>query len=213
MLVYRDRALRDGGPRYPVSLVGAADLCRVEAASGAIVWVGDQLIVPNVPDAAWADLPGTIEGGSWQVANLGKIDLLPLRRADGPWWYHHVNDAAGRGWQVPAILGPDGHPAFPIPVRLIGFEEVAGEHVPQYARQAPPEHARLIEIARAARTEIEACKLDQVEIQPLMSWTTALLAAGQRIHPIALAALGLVDDRLVFRALMAAAGFPVPEND
>ena len=213
MIAFRDRS-QGQGARLPLSLRDAPAACRFEAAGGAIVYQGDPLVRPDLAQLAWIDLPGDCEGGDWQVALTGQpLPLGLIWRSHPTLRFHLVSDARGRMWQVPAVLDPAGVCQLPLTIHVDGFDTINGAQLPRCVRRPTPTQARLISAAEGARAAIAANAIATLDLAHALTWAADGIAAGQWMSPTVFLVLGLGDDRLVLRTLMALAGLPLPEAE
>lgn len=207
-LVYRDaRVPRSSTHRLPAWLQGQPGLQRAQADAGDFVGVWDAEIFhpDHLPaDTVWHDV-----GDDWRVCLVGALVPSTLLRATFnlpkvlP-----VQDREGRIWHVPAVLAPDPDPSAPqaeagILLSLPWGRTEAGA----VGRVPTAEQARLIETARAARREIQGNTLKDVPIDVAAAWLGELFGAVYHLDLVVLLKLGVVDDDLCVRAVMAAAGY------
>ncbi len=199
MILFRDAMHpRPESPRWPSWLMGAENLCRRESPKGDLVAITDPLVFPSGDGLKW--LP--VEDG-WQVAKGGGADLPQLIRKRTDCQALTVFDGRGTSWLVPAILDPAGNVTMAVPL-----SSVSGK----WAREPTDEQAGMIQAAQAARAEIVTNRLGQVPVEAACAWVCALLAGTYYLSPCTIGALALLDDYLIPRVLLAAAGFPPPET-
>lgn len=212
MIVYRDQR-NGGGGRYPHSLVGAPSLNRAETAEGALVWMGDPLLRPDPAAIAWEDLPDLAEGGDWQVGVTGAaIDSSALWRTHPSMRFHLVSDGQGRLWQVPAVLLPSGESCLVLPVRVTGYQSEHGFPTPIFSSVPTQDQQRLIAAAQVAHDTHRLGRLAELDRNTAAGIAITGLQAGQFASGLSFALTGILDDRLIVRALLAMGGFPLPEE-
>jgi hypothetical protein len=204
MIVYRDKT-RSTSPRVPQHLTGAADLCRRESTNGRLVGVCDPVCFnePEASAAVWHEL-----GDGWAfclTAPLAQKDVTQLiRQTSEVIPTAPVTDAMGRVWYVATILKDDGKFALPVPW---GKDPVTG----QWERSPTPAQAAWIKAATGARAEIDANRLTEIPFSVAAEWVSTLLCATYHLTPDILAALNLLDDKLVVGVMLAAAGYAAVE--
>ncbi len=196
MILYRDIS-RPASPRWPSWLEGAENLCRRGSDKGDMIAITDPMVFPPAEGLKWRD----IDDG-WQVAQVGAPDVPQLIRSRTDCGTLTVADGRGALWLVPAVLDPEGGVAMATPLACVGGK---------WGRQPTVEQAAIIDAAQAARVEILANRLHLVPVDAACSWVCILLAAVYHLNPDAIGALGLLDDLMIPRVLLAAAGFPPPE--
>ncbi len=195
MILYRDIS-HPASPRWPTWLEGAENLCRRGSDKGDLVAITEPLVFPPGDGLKWRDI-----GDGWQVAKAGPIDMAPLVRHRTDCETLTVADGRGAVWLVPAVLDPAGNVTMAVPLACMDGK---------WSRQPSPEQAAIIEAAQAARAEIVSDRLSQVPVDAACSWVCILLAAVYHLNPETIGALALLDDHLIPRVLLAAAGFPPP---
>ena len=151
----------------------------------------------GIPEtASWKDL----EDG-WQAADFGAapwspdIDLCRLNH-----WSQclPVEDARGRIWLAPIIRLPgDGGRAYSV--------AYAG---PDFLPAPTPDQQVADAIASEAHAALSAAAAGGpgLPVRVACKWTARLLSLSHHVSPLTLAMLGLLDDALVKRVLMVAAG-------
>lgn len=194
MIVY----LTTGAPRVPPWLAGfrppdalSVELCRRDTAHGHLVGIGDPLVFDEPPMAAFCQL-----ADGWRVALLGELEPLNLLRQQGWARSRRVLNLDGRRWQAPEILDEDGERAF-----LVAYGG------PDFLPVLTAEQHRCQEVAEAARAMILTG--GGMDLGPACRWAAVLLSATHHVSPEVMAALGLVDDRLVIETLEAATQLPL----
>lgn len=192
MIVYLDISDRQG-VNWPEWLADAGNRLHRDSQKGAMYSIGEPLIFPDAEALRWLDM-----GDGWRVAMSGGLELSPLLRIRTDLPMIEIHDAKGRPWMTPAVLSPQGTPILPVPLTCIGG---------QWQRTPTPEQAAMIQAAQAARSEIEAGRIASIPLAAAASWACTLLSAAYHLPPAAIGALGLLDDRLIIRALMSSAGF------
>lgn len=199
MIIYRDRRLT---PRHPLWLSGCANLARVDlVGGGCLVAAGDPWRLALREDQEWHEL----EDG-WEVCLDGEPEQELLLRSAPGLSSIEVIDANERTWLVPAVLTPDGRPAMPMRLGIVGHDLVDGQRVPRWDRRPTPAQQRLIAIATAVRGELDAGTFRDLPAATAAEMTGQLLAATYHLTPSVVGALSLLDDRICIRALLACAG-------
>jgi len=200
MLIYQDTlGIQHGSPRVPHHLEGCPIMCERQCDAGNLIGLGGgidgPLFLQPPASPAWEHL-----SGNWKVMLLGpyvpEIFLRPRLDLIGA---HPVKDTLGRTWHAPAILDPKGDVRLEVPLKRIDGV---------FRRVPRPEQARLIDTARAARVEIEAGRIMEIDPNVLADWCSILHAAVYWPGVEEFGALGLYDDRLIVHTLLASAGFP-----
>lgn len=207
-LVYRDvRVPRSTTHRLPTWLLHQPNLMRVESDVGDFigVWDAEMFHPDHIPaDAVWHEV-----GDGFVVHLVGELIPQTLLRAT-----HNLpkimplQDSRARLWYVPAIMKPDADPAAPAdnPEILLSLPWGVTE-AGAVARVPSPEQLKLIETAMAVRREVRANALAQVPLAVSAAWLGVLLQAVYHLDLVVLLKLGVVDDQLCVRALLAAAGY------
>jgi hypothetical protein len=199
MLIIRDiRTPRPTANRIPGWLESCRELARRSIGDRDHFWAGEPFIVPEVPSAAWRDLPD-----DFQIANVGPVESFSpeafLRVGHGI-QVCPVLDAKGRTWHAPIIL--DANKAIQL--------DLAWGRDPQTKalRRMPDEtQARLIAVADAVRSELDADRFNEVDVSVQGEWALPLLEAVYHLSGDAILAAGLLDDRLAHDLLRVAAGY------
>jgi hypothetical protein len=108
-----------------------------------------------------------------------------------------VEDAAGRGWLAPVILSQDGARAFPV--------AYAGE---DFLPAPTPLQARAEAVAKEARTALLAAMEggDGLPVAAACRWASLMLTITTHVSAKTIAELGVLDDTLIRRVLIVAAG-------
>ncbi len=209
-LIYRDRQPQGNpAPRWPSHLIGAEPLCRREAAQGAIVAICEPLYLDLPAEGTvWTPLPD-----DWEYCEVGTTDIEQLARKAPGCPILMVRDGLGHPWRIPAVLDPDGQPALPMKLGIVGHDLVDGQQVPRWEHRPTPAQSALLAAARGALAEIVAGKLEQLSMSIACGWAALGIATTYHLTPAQIGELGLLDARLTGRAIMAMAGRPVPEGD
>jgi hypothetical protein len=208
VICWRDR--RRDGARIPACLAGCADVTRVQLADGdAIVAVCAAWHLGS-PDVAWSDL-----GDGWDVGlvDLGDDPLAALARTAPGLPALTVKDAVGRGRLIPAVLDPAGAVALPLALGIQGYERIEGEPIPRWGHTPTRQQARLIQVATTVREALAGGTFAAITAAQAADMTASLLAATYHVTPAVLGTLGLLDDSLVVRALLACAGQPTQATE
>ena len=196
MIVYRDisRSDRIGPPPW---LEGCADVVTREDGNGRLHALGDsRLLGPS--ERGWVAL-----ADGWEARVLEPLRTEALARPL-PWCpIVHVPDILGRLWAVPAVLTTTGTPQIVAPIG------------PDWHPRPTETQARALRVAQWFRQAIDAAVPQDPNAQPAAAGIPAAEAARAAAELLSLAngitgevllALGLLDERLVLRTGMAAAG-------
>jgi hypothetical protein len=208
MILYRDlRRPRPTAFRAPPHLADAAGLARREATAGDLLALVDPMYLDEPPaGTAWHAIDD-----DFAVCLVGPLDQATLNRQlrQQPVAIPTaaVQDAAGRTWIVPRILGAAGALLLPVPW---GTDPVTG----QWARVPTAVQATWIAAAQTARGEIlaaaERCAGGEIvldlPIDVAARLTSTLCTATYHLSPQVIQRLALLDDRLSIGALVHAAG-------
>lgn len=210
MIVYKDtRTPRSSAPRWPSHLVGAANLCRRESPDGDLVAITDPIYLGPPPEGtAWHPLPD-----DWEFCSVGPLDPETLVRMHPACSFLMVRDAQGHPWRIPAVLDPEGQPALPMKLGVVGHDLVDGQQIPRWEHRPTSEQSAVLASARAARAEILAGRYAELSLSIACAWISVLLPLTYHVVSAMVSPLEILDNRLIGQGLMACAGFPPPQGD
>ena len=158
---------------------------------GRYVWVGSPVVSPDLDACQWLNM-----GNGWDVATL--TDPQKLRPQDyiKPLSWSSmappVEDALGRQWLLPALLGPDGTPCVAQSMRrengqwVRDFISASQEAAVAFAQQIRAEQA--------------------LTVDDLCNAVTSIIDMVYYVDPETVATLGLIDDVLLYHAPRIMAG-------
>lgn len=191
MIIYRDRR-RLGGPTSPPWLedwtgpIAGHALCHRDSEAGHLVGVAQPLLF-DAPSRGWFDVDT-----DWQAARLGKVINHGILARSFLWAdVRPVQDLREQVWMAPTILTANGERAFRV------------AYGPSWLPELTPEQDRAEKIARAARDALIGGGAD---MGIACQWAAELLCISYHIHPVVIAGLALLDDRLVPEVLGVASG-------
>ncbi|MBA3622961.1 MAG: hypothetical protein H0W48_00525 [Methylibium sp.] len=193
MIVYLHPSLQPVTPAwldgYEPPHGASLGVCHRDTLRGHLVGIGDPMIFDCPPAETFCDLDQ-----GWSVAAVGRVEPWQIRR-DQRWARTvTVEGIAGQTWQAPVILDAEGGRSF-----LVAYG--GRDFLPMLTL----EQRRCQEVADAARASL--LTEGGIEMGPAACrWAAVLLAATHHITADAIAALGLLDDRLVVEVLAAATG-------
>lgn len=177
----------------------AVALCHQRAGDRQYVAVADPVLWQINEGAAWRSI-----GEGWEAALVrdrgGVVPSRDLARLSCWAPVLTVEDARGDQWLAPVILTQDGHRAFPV--------SYAGA---DFLPAPTPDQVRAEAIAREARAELaRAADGDGgsggIPTAAACRWAAVLLSITSHVSTSTVAELGILDDALARRVLIAATG-------